>query len=82
MDDRSRRARERFRLPVLIAALLVVPVVVIDASSVSPTWRDVGDVLNWLTWVVFAAEFVTLLVYSPNKRRWLREHPLDVVIVC
>ncbi len=37
--------------------------------------------LNWGIWLAFVAELVVMLRVVPNKRRWLREHPLEVAIV-
>jgi len=34
----------------LVAALLVVPVVAIEASHVSHGWKTFGAVLNWIVW--------------------------------
>jgi voltage-gated potassium channel len=37
--------------------------------------------LNWLIWIVFAVEFVALLIVTPDRSRWLLRHPLKVAIV-
>jgi voltage-gated potassium channel len=37
--------------------------------------------LNWLIWVAFATEAVVMLAVVPSKARWVRLHPLEVVIV-
>jgi voltage-gated potassium channel len=81
MDERSRRVAKRFEAPVLIAALLVIPVIVIEESNVSDTWKTVGAVLNWAIWITFAMEVVVMLAVVPSKRDWLRDNPLEVVIV-
>jgi voltage-gated potassium channel len=78
----ERRIRRTFEIPVVVAALLVVPVVVIEASSsIGRPWTTIASVLNWLIWLVFAAELLGYLSVVPNRWRWLREHPLEVVIV-
>lgn len=38
-------------------------------------------VLNWTTWLAFLAELVVMLAVVPDRRRWLREHPVEVVSV-
>jgi voltage-gated potassium channel len=81
VDERSERIARRFELPVLIAALLVIPVIVIEQSDWSDVWKTLATVLNWLIWLVFLAEFVTLLAVVPKRRAWLRRHPLELVIV-
>jgi hypothetical protein len=43
MDERSRLMAKRFEVPILIAALLVIPVIVIEEANVSDTWRTIGE---------------------------------------
>jgi voltage-gated potassium channel len=38
-------------------------------------------VLNWVSWLAFLGELVVMLAVVPDRWRWLREHPLEVVIV-
>jgi len=64
-----------------IAALLVIPVVVIEASHVSSTWKTFGLALNWVVWTAFAVELVVMLAVSPSRMAWLRSHPLEAAIV-
>lgn len=72
----------RFELPILIVALLVIPAILIEASSdTSQSWRDAAAVLNWIIWVVFTAEVALLLAVAPDRKAWLRHHLLDVAIV-
>jgi len=81
VDERSRRIAKRFEVPMLIAALLVIPVIVVEQSDVGEPWRTIAGVLNWAIWIAFAVELVVMLAVVPDKWRWLRSHPLEVVIV-
>lgn len=81
MDERSRRVARRFETPILIAALLVIPVIVVEESKVGHTWKTVGAILNWAIWITFALEVAVMLSVVPSKRRWLRDNPLEVAIV-
>jgi voltage-gated potassium channel len=81
MDERSTAIARRFEVPILVAALLVIPVIVIEQSNVGHGWKTMGSMLNWLIWAAFAVEVVVMTAVVPKKRRWLREHPLEVVIV-
>ena len=65
----------------LVAALLVIPVIVIEESSASDPRKTFGSVLNWLIWLAFAVELAVMLAVVPSKSRWLPEHPLEVAIV-
>ena len=65
---------------VTAAAALVAPSVYLE-SQAHGNWRTVGSVLDWAIWICFAVEFVVLLSRSNNRLRWLRQHPLELVIV-
>jgi voltage-gated potassium channel len=80
-DARVERWDRRFEIPVLIAALLVIPVIAIEESTLGDPWRAIAGVTNWLIWFVFVAEVVAMLAVVPDRSRWLRDHPLDVAIV-
>jgi voltage-gated potassium channel len=81
MNESSLRSARRFEVPVLVAALLVIPVIVIEESNVSDTWKTVGAILNWAIWLTFAAEVVVSLWLADSKSKWSRDNPLDVAIV-
>jgi voltage-gated potassium channel len=70
-----------FEIPVLVAALLVVPVIAVEQSSLGDPWTTIASVANWAIWLVFAAELVAMLAVVPDRGRWLRAHPLEVAIV-
>jgi voltage-gated potassium channel len=78
---------ERSELPrwasttMVVAALLVVPVVVIDETRPGGALETVGAALNWAIWLAFAAELVVLLGRSSNRRDWLWRHPFEVALV-
>jgi voltage-gated potassium channel len=81
MSERADRVERYFDVPVLIAALLVVPVLVIEYTAVSDAVKTVAAVLNWVIWLTFAVELVVMLWVVPDRRRWLLQNPLDVLIV-
>jgi voltage-gated potassium channel len=82
MGDRAQRVARVFDVPVMIAALLVVPVVVIEtSSSIHRPCTTIAAIANWMIWFVFAAELTAYLTVISDRRKWLREHPLEVVIV-
>ena len=43
--------------------------------------RFLAAVLDWCIWAVFAVNLAIMLSIVPNRRRWLTENPLDVLIV-
>ncbi len=80
MDERSEAIQARFEWPVIVAALLTIPLVLIQESNLNQPWPTIGAVLNWITWLVFATEVVVMLCIVPRKRTWLRTHMLDVAV--
>jgi hypothetical protein len=65
----------------LVAALLVIPDVIVESTTQSGGWAQIGLVLNWVVWLVFAAGLAWTLVIADARWRWLRQRPLDVAIV-
>ncbi|MDO9355061.1 MAG: ion channel [Solirubrobacteraceae bacterium] len=81
MSTRADKAEKRFEWPLIVAAVLVIPTIALEQSTVSEPWDALASVLNWGIWLVFTAELVTMLWLTPNRWRYLRDHPLDVAIV-
>jgi voltage-gated potassium channel len=79
--DRVARLDRAFEIPIFVAALLVIPVVVIEASSASHGWKTFGQTLNWVIWAAFALELIVMLSVAPHRIGWLRAHPLEAAIV-
>jgi voltage-gated potassium channel len=73
--------QSRLELPLLVAALLTIPAIAIEQSDAAPPWDTIATVLNWTIWTAFAGEAVLMLRVVEDRRRWVREHPLEVAIV-
>lgn len=71
----------RFEVPMLVVALLVIPTLVIQESELGRTWQLLAQVLDWLIWGAFATELLVMLLVVPDRLRWLRENPLEVMVV-
>lgn len=80
VDRRSERIQAAFEWPVVTAALLTIPILVIDESHFGQPWIAIGAVLGWLIWIVFALEVLVMLWVVPRKREWLRAHVIDVAV--
>jgi voltage-gated potassium channel len=79
--ERAEAIERRLRLPLLVATLLVIPVMILQASDVPDTWTLVGYIGDWVIWLTFLAEVVLMLRVVPDRRQWIRKHPLDFMIV-
>lgn len=64
----------------VIAALLVIPLLVLEQSS-SPATRQVAVTLNWVVWLAFVAEAVIMLAIVRDRVGWLKHHPLEVAVI-
>jgi voltage-gated potassium channel len=80
-EARARRIQDRFEWPVVVAAMLTVPILVIQESDLGDPWTTIATILNWTTWTIFLVEMVVMLAVVPDRRRWLLRHLIDVAVV-
>ena len=80
-DQRARRVAARLELPMLLAAVLVIPTVVIEESHAGGSWPVIGITLDWVVWLAFASELVIMLAVTKARGRWIASHPLELGIV-
>jgi voltage-gated potassium channel len=78
---RAERLAAWLRAPLIVAALLAVPVLVVQESGLGGFWGAVAAALDWCIWGVFAVNVVAMVTVVPDRLRWLRANPLDVLIV-
>src|SRR5918996_1882461 len=69
------------RVPLIVAALLAIPTIIVQESELGGTWEVLATVLDWCIWAMFAANLLIMLSIVPDRRRWLINNPLDVLIV-
>jgi voltage-gated potassium channel len=81
MDQRSERIAAFMEPFMLVAALLTLPTVAIHESQSGTGLDTIAAALNWATWIPFVIEVVVMLAVVPDRRRWLRQHPIELVIV-
>lgn len=63
------------------AALLVIPVIVIEQTDAGAPWAAFGAIANWLIWAACSLELVVMLAVVPRRWQWLRAHPLEIAVV-
>jgi voltage-gated potassium channel len=81
LNESAAEARRRFEIPVLVAALLVVPVIFIEDQADSLAWLSGAAVANWLIWLAFTAEYVTVLSLADRRWAYTKKAWLDVFII-
>lgn len=74
------RLEEQLQIAALIAALLVIPVVFLQASK-DNTLSTIGNWSGLVIWAFFVFEVVVLLRRSDARVAWLRGHLLELVVV-
>lgn len=81
LNPRAAAARRWFEIPVLVAALLVVPVIFIEQQATSPGWLTVAEIVNWLIWAAFTAEYLVVVSLADQRLAYTRKAWLDVFII-
>jgi voltage-gated potassium channel len=81
VGPRAQRAQELMNAPLMIAALLTLPTVILSETPEVGAMADIALVLNWGTWLVFAFNLVLMLALVPDRLKYLRHHPIDVIVV-
>lgn len=80
-DLRAERISRRLEVPLIIAALLAIPTIIVQESNFGASWQALATVLDWCIWGVFAANLLIMLAVVPDRRRWLIANPMDILIV-
>jgi voltage-gated potassium channel len=80
-DRRGDALARKLEWPLFAAALLTIPAIAIEESTLHEPWDTVATVLNWVIWLAFLGEAVAMLAVTRNRRAWLRSHPLELAII-
>jgi voltage-gated potassium channel len=86
MKARDGEALERFErataLPMLVLALAIIPLLVIPLTvDLSPAMTNTLEVIGWMIWAVFAAEYGIRLYLAPDKGHFVRHNIVDLLVV-
>ena len=80
-QEESGKVRHSFEAVVLVCALLMLPAVLIQDSSLRSPWTVISWVLGTFVWLIFTAELALTLHYATDRRAALRAHWADAVVV-
>ncbi len=75
----ARRAAQFFELPLILVAVWILIDWYLEARNIYPHFF--GLLTDWIVWLVFTIELVTMLVLVRDRWRYLRTNWLSVVIV-
>jgi voltage-gated potassium channel len=79
-DERETRWAKRLEWPVLIAAAMVIPVLVLQNENVQGSLKVATHIADYVIWSVFALEVGIMLSVTTDRRRWCRTHALDIIV--
>jgi len=78
---RAIRAVQIMNGPLMVAAALTLPSVALSEAHVGGTLELIAQLLNWGIWIAFAVELVVMLILVPNRGKYLRHHPVELIVV-
>ena len=79
--ERAIKAQQALQLPLIIAAALTVPSLILLETRESGLLYDLSVVLNWGTWLAFLIELIVMLAVVPNRWKYIKNHPVEIAIV-
>ena len=80
-DPRAARWEARFRTPIIVAAIAVLPLLALSLSSPHGVWHSVEVAGHWLVWTTFFVEVVVMLSIVRERRAWIAGHRLELLVV-
>ena len=78
---RAIKAERIMNGPLMVAAALTLPSVALTEAHMGGTLEVIAQILNWGTWIAFAIEFVVMLALVPDRGKYLRHHPVEIIVV-
>ncbi|HUA73955.1 MAG TPA: ion channel [Solirubrobacteraceae bacterium] len=66
----------KLRVPLMIAALLVIPDLILEEQPLSSWWHTLAVVGDWAIWLAFLVELLAVLLLARDWRAWMRSYPL------
>jgi voltage-gated potassium channel len=68
-------------LPIAVLALLIVPALILEEYARNAGVRTFAQVINWIVWLAFCAEYLGKLAYAPSRRSFVRHAWFDLLII-
>jgi voltage-gated potassium channel len=81
MDAEQQRKAQKWELPAIVVAVLVIPYLLLDHFAPDGAWETVVDALYLGIWSFFVVEALRILWLAPDNWAWARRNVLDVTIL-
>jgi len=81
VGHRALKAQAILETPLMIAAALTLPSVALSETHVGGTLETIAEFLNWGTYLIFALELVIMLILVPDRKLYLKHHPVELIVV-
>jgi voltage-gated potassium channel len=84
--DLRHRLERAFSIPMILIALMILPVLVIEYGWSDRLLRDLQlglflDLATGLIWLAFATEFILMCSIAENKLAYVKQHWIDLAII-
>ena len=80
-DPRAARLEQRFRTPIIVAAVAVLPLLALSLSHPHGVWHTVEVAGHWVVWLTFFVEVVVMLSIVHDRRAWIAGHRFELLVV-
>ncbi|MDQ2699783.1 MAG: potassium channel family protein [Actinomycetota bacterium] len=81
VGPRALKVQAMLDTPLMIAAALTLPSVALSETHVGGTLETIAVILNWGTYLIFALELVIMLIVVPDRKQYLKHHPVELIVV-
>ena len=81
VGERALKAQQALQVPMIIAAALTLPSLILLETQETGLLNVISVVLNWGTWLAFLIELIVMLAVVPNRWSYIKGHPIEIAIV-
>lgn len=80
-SQRAATWERRFKAPVLVAAVAVLPLVALGLSKPTGAWHTLETVGHWAVWLTFAIEVAVMFSVVDDRVAWMSGHTFELLVV-
>jgi hypothetical protein len=80
-NQRAAAWEKRLKVPVIIAATAVLPLVALGLSQPTGAWHTVETIGHWAIWLTFVIEVAIMLAVVDDRLAWISGHRLELLVV-